>query len=184
MEERTLGNYDIHDAAHLLKGLKETREKLLEVISDIDTDDLHYKHSGLPSIGGYLLHIAQIELWWAKTVLLEQNLSESDKEHFFFNEDQKITAPEDKELSWFQARLAEARALTRGYYNQLSDVDFRNPTKRAILEGKEVFCSPEWVIYHLIDHESYHRGQIGMLLKLIAGKREKWDHFNTPYLSL
>ncbi|MGA9287505.1 MAG: DinB family protein [Anaerobacillus sp.] len=184
MLEKTLGNYDVHDSSHGLQALKETREKLLSMVSDIELQELHYGYSSFPTVGAYLLHIAQIELWWVKNALMGESVTEEEKNHFFFQEEQIISAPSDKELSWFLARLAEVRDLIRDFYNNLSDVDYRKPGPEVVVNGESIHYSPEWIISHLIDHESYHRGQAAMVLKMVSGQREDWEHFNTPYLSL
>lgn len=184
MIEKTLGNYDVHDSSHGLQALKETREKLLSMVSDIEFQELHYGYSSFPTVGAYLLHIAQIELWWVKNALMGESVTEEEKERYYFQEKQVIAAPDDKELSWFLARLAEARDYIRAYFNQLSDVEYRKPGPEIMINGETLRYSPEWVISHLIDHEAYHRGQAAMVLKMVSGQREAWEHFNTPYLSL
>ncbi|WP_377889613.1 DinB family protein [Alkalihalobacillus sp. R86527] len=184
MLEKTLGNYDVHDSSHGMKALKETREKLLYMVSKIEDQELHYHYSKFPTVAGYLLHIAQIELWWVKNALMGEQVTEDEKERFFFKEEQVISAPEEKDLSWFLARLAEVREMCRKFYNNLSDVDYRKPGPEVEINGEVHAYSPEWVISHLIDHEAYHRGQAAMVLKMVSGQREQWEHFNTPYLSL
>ncbi|MBN8207212.1 DinB family protein [Bacillus sp. NTK071] len=184
MMEKTLGNYDVHDSSHGLQALKETREKLLSMVSGVEFQELHYGYSSFPTVGAYLLHIAQIELWWVKNALMGESVTEEEKRNFYFQEKQIISAPDDKELSWFLARLAEARDLIRDYFNRLSDVEYRKPGPEVIVNGERHSYSPEWVISHLIDHEAYHRGQAAMVLKMVSGQREDWEHFNTPYLSL
>ncbi|WP_347550752.1 DinB family protein [Pseudalkalibacillus hwajinpoensis] len=184
MIEKTLGNYDVHDSSHGLQALKETREKLLSMVIEVEFQELHYRYSSFPTVGAYLLHIAQIELWWVKNALMGEVVTEEEKKHYYFQEKQIISAPDDKELSWFQARLAEVRELTRSFYNNLSDVEYRKPGPEVMMNGESHAYSPEWIISHLVDHEAYHRGQAAMVLKMVSGQREDWEHFNTPYLSL
>ena len=184
MKEITLSTHMKNDAIHLLQGLKETREQLLKIVADLDQQDLYYEYNRFPNIASYLLHIAQIELWWMRVVIQGREINSVEKESFYFHEKQEISAPIGKERSYYLARLADARAITKEIYLNLSDVEFRSAS-RKVKEGNETKAySPEWVLYHLIDHESYHRGQIAFLAKIISGKREKWEHFNTPYLSL
>ncbi|MCE7794885.1 DinB family protein [Salipaludibacillus sp. CUR1] len=184
MEEHTLAPVSSRESLHLLGGLILTRERLLTLLDELDEQDLHHQVHDFPTLGGYALHLAQIELWWNKMVLTGEGLTAEDRKKFDFKEKQEITAPTGMEKSWVLARLGEARMLTREYYHSLSDFEFR----KAILKVKdgdtEKVYSPEWVLYHLNHHESYHLGQMYMLLKWINGRREKWDHFNTPYLSI
>jgi uncharacterized damage-inducible protein DinB len=184
MIEHTLAPGSTRESQHLLGGLILTRERLLELLDELDEQDIHHQVHDFPTIAGYALHLAQIEWWWNKMVLQGQGINEEERERFFFQEKQIITAPKDKEKSWFLSRLGESRMLTREYYLNLSDIEFRRV--KLTVHGKEIEerYSPEWVLYHLIHHESYHLGQMYMLLTWINGQREKWDHFNSPYLSI
>ncbi|TMW71468.1 DinB family protein [Alteribacter natronophilus] len=184
MEIRELSSGEARDSRYLLDGLIETREKLLEMIDHVDDGDLYYETNGLPSPAGYLLHLAQIELFWNRVGLQQGSLSDGDRERFCFREEQEITCPKGKEKSWFLARLGEVRMLTREHYMKMSDIEFKRPSLEVNLKGEKALCSPEWVLYHLIDHEAYHRGQIALIFRMMNGTREKWDHFNTPYLSM
>jgi uncharacterized damage-inducible protein DinB len=42
-------------------------------------------------------------------------------------------------------------------------MDLKDWRKLRTVEKYDV--SPEWVVYHLIEHESHHRGQIFQLLR-------------------
>ncbi|MBM7096249.1 MULTISPECIES: DinB family protein [Alteribacter] len=184
MEKKTLSQGPTRDSLYLLNGLIETREKLLEMIDQVDDSDLYFHSQELPTPAGYLLHLAQVELWWNRIGLQQSELSAEEKERFHFIEKQEIEAPTGLEKSWFLARLGEVRKMTREHYMTMSDMEFKRASLQVNLNGKDTLCSPEWVLYHLIDHESYHRGQIALLFRMLNGKREKWDHFNTPYLSI
>ncbi|WP_096435754.1 DinB family protein [Alteribacter populi] len=184
MEKRTLDSGPSRDSLYLLDGLIQTREKLLTMIDKVDEEDLYFHVPQVPTVAGYLLHLAQIELWWNKEVLRQQPLSEEDHERFLFQEKQEIVTPPKQEKAWFLSRLGEARMLTREHFMMMSDMEFKRPSLEVVLGDEETYCSPEWVLYHLIDHESYHRGQMALIFTLMNGKREKWDHFTTPYLSL
>ncbi|PYZ97447.1 hypothetical protein CR205_02285 [Alteribacter lacisalsi] len=184
MEIRELSSGEARDSRYLLDGLIETREKLLEMIDEVDDGDLYYQTQGLPAPAGYLLHLAQVELFWNKVVLQQGSVSDEDRQRFHFQEKQEISAPEGKDKSWFLARLGEVRMLTREHYMKMSDIEFKRPALEVKLKGEMVRCSPEWVLYHLIDHEAYHRGQVALIFRMMNGTREKWDHFNTPYLSM
>ncbi|SDN18718.1 DinB family protein [Alkalicoccus daliensis] len=184
MKEHTLAPVAARESIHLLGGLIQTREKLLELLNDLDEKDIHHKVQDFPTIAGYSLHLAQIEWWWNHMVLREEGISEEDRDRFYFTEKQEITCPEHLEKGYLLARLGEARMKTREYYMDLSDQEFHRPSLTIKDLNEEETYSAEWVLYHLLNHESYHIGQMYMLRRWINGQREKWEHFNTPYLSL
>ncbi|WP_280769275.1 DinB family protein [Salipaludibacillus daqingensis] len=184
MIEHTLAPVSSRESTHLLGGLILTRERLLGLLDELDEQDIHHHVHDFPTIAAYALHLAQIELWWNKMVLQGEGLTDDERARFFFQEKQVITAPKHLEKSWFLSRLGEVRMLTREYYLDLSDMEFRRANLTVHGLNKEERYSPEWILYHLNHHESYHLGQMYMLLKWINGQREKWDHFNSPYLSI
>ncbi|WP_147803605.1 DinB family protein [Alkalicoccus halolimnae] len=180
----TLAPVSARESMHLLGGVIQTREKLLELIAELDEEDFHHKVHDFPTIAGYALHLAQIEWWWNNMVLRSNGMSKEDRDRFYFQEKQVITCPDHLEKSYLLSRLGEARMQTREFFYALSDQEFRRADLTIVGSDGEEMYSPEWVLYHLLHHESYHLGQMNMLRTWINGQREKWDHFNTPYLSL
>jgi uncharacterized damage-inducible protein DinB len=168
MIEKTLGNYDIHDAVHLLQGLKETREQLLSVLSSVSTEQLHEKLNNLPTVGQLLIDLIDYERAWLKAIQNNQEEKGTFSE-FVFKE--KDTSDNTFPKSWFLARLAETREQTRNYFYKLSDIEFRRPTFQIRKEKEIHNYSPEWIVYHLIDHESYIRGKISLIVLLTSQKQ-------------
>ncbi|PYZ93528.1 hypothetical protein CR194_10185 [Salipaludibacillus keqinensis] len=184
MREYSLAPASSRESVHLLGGLIQTRERLLGLLDELDEQDIHHKVHDLPTIAGYALHLAQIELWWNNMVLRDTGINDEERERFYLQEKQVITAPPELEKSWFLSRLGEARMLTREFYLEVSDHEFRKSGYHILGQESDGKYSAEWILYHLIHHESYHLGQMYLLLKWINGQREKWDHFNSPYLSI
>ncbi|WP_416151268.1 DinB family protein [Salipaludibacillus sp. HK11] len=180
MVEHTLTPVSSRESSHLLGGLILTRERLLGLLDELDERDIHQSVRGLPSIAGYALHLAQVEYWWNKTVLREEELTVEEREHYLFDEKQAIFAPTELEKSWFLSRLGEARMLTREHYMSISDIEFRSANLTVKGKAKEDTYSPEWILHHLNFHESYHLGQMYLVLKWMNGCLEEWDHFSAP----
>ncbi|CAM3829205.1 DinB family protein [Alkalicoccus chagannorensis] len=184
MKEYTLAPVTSRESLHLLGGLVQTREKLLDFIAGLDEEDIHHPVQEFPTIGGYALHLAQIEWWWNFVVLRDEGISSDVKERFRFSHKQEIPAAGGLEKSYILARLGESRMHTREFFYALSDQEFRRPDLTISGGSSDEFFSPEWVLHHLHYHESYHLGQMNMLRQWMNGQREKWEHFNTPYLSM
>ncbi|QKS71779.1 DinB family protein [Paenalkalicoccus suaedae] len=178
----TLAPVSSRESLHMLGGLIQTRERLIELLTSVSDEDLNHQVQDFPTIGGYGLHLAQIEWWWNKMVLSGEGITEDERAHFHFTGKQEIPSMKlDKSL--ILSRLGEARMLTREYFHSLSDVEFRRSSLPIHGDDSGDLYSPSWVIYHLSYHESYHLGQMLLLRKWITGQREKWDHFKSPHLS-
>ena len=61
-----------------------------------------------------------------------------------------------------------ARAFTRGVVSKLTDADLMTEVTRPRRpDGTQRVFNVGWVIYHLIEHEAQHRGQINLLKHLL-----------------
>jgi uncharacterized damage-inducible protein DinB len=61
-------------------------------------------------------------------------------------------------------RLASVRELLLGVYAEMSPARFR---RVRALPSYDV--TPGWVLYHLVQHEAEHRGQIKRILRAAPG---------------
>lgn len=184
MKEFTLAPVSARESVHLLGGLIQTRERLLELISLLDDKDMHQKVGDFPTIAEYALHVAQVEWWWNHMVLRHEGISEEASKQFYFNEMEILPVTEKLEKSYILSRLGEARMQTREFFYDLSDQELhRMDLTVKDSDGEEVY-SADWVLYHLLNHESYHIGQMYLLRAFISGQPEKGNHFNPPYLSM
>ena len=142
--------------------LEEARSRLKETLVDIDSKLLDWEpyHNG-NSIGTLLYHIAAIELDWLYCEVLE-----IEEEDFPVAVQTMLPYPVRERsgrlfpvtavsLNEHIQRLDAARQLLLNTYSQLSLEDFR---RLRILPDYEV--TPEWVLFHLTQHETEHRGQI------------------------
>ena len=139
--------------------LEVARERLKEKLTGLESAVLDYQLPNENSIGTLLYHIAAIEMSW-----LYEEVVEAD-----------VFPPEVAELMCFAVRDGEGRLTvvsgrsldehlhvldrTRHYllevFRQMDLADFRR------LRHLEMYsCTPEWVLHHLIQHETEHRGQI------------------------
>ncbi len=80
------------------------------------------------------------------------------------------TALRDKDLAFFDDLLARARANTRGVASQLTDQDLTRQITRRRPDGTTRIFNVDWVLYHVLEHEAAHFGQILLLKHLYQAK--------------
>ena len=71
----------------------------------------------------------------------------------------RLIAMTGESLAAHLQRLDAVRALLLQAFTGMSVDDWRRPR-----EFPDRIVSPEWVIYHLVEHEAQHRGQVLALL--------------------
>ncbi|MGA9225771.1 MAG: DinB family protein, partial [Mesobacillus sp.] len=72
----------------------------------------------------------------------------------------KLTHFDGESIDEHFTRLKKVREVFLSVFKTMTKEDWR---KARVLEEYDV--TPEWVVYHLIEHESHHRGQIFQMLR-------------------
>ena len=145
--------------------LEDVRRSILAKISGISQSVLDTKFNGGHSIGSLLYHIALIEADWFYEEVLGGKWN--PKIRYLFpqedrNNDDTLTHIEGQDLEEHVHRLKSVRDELLTHFRSMDILDWRKPRS---LEHYDV--TPEWVIYHLIEHESHHRGQIFQILSIV-----------------
>jgi uncharacterized damage-inducible protein DinB len=129
---------------------------------------------GMNTIGMLLAHIAAVEVGWIRAAVFGLD---RDSGVVLGLSKRQIDMPlaadaappgtlADRELRYFDDLLARARAYTRTSIAELTDADldrrFRTP---ASWEGGggEFEGTIGWALYHVLEHEAGHYGQINLL---------------------
>ena len=76
-----------------------------------------------------------------------------------------------RELEWFDALLQRARTHTRRVAMTLTDGDLAREIRRRRPDGTERVFNVGWVLYHMLEHEAGHHGQINLLRHLLMTSR-------------
>jgi uncharacterized damage-inducible protein DinB len=108
-----------------------------------------------PSLQATLTHMLWAEWWW-----LERWQGRSPKEVF---------SPETfPSLSDLEARWGQIQREQEGFLESLAPDRIGQPSRYTNPKG-EVWEYPLWrQIYHLLNHSSYHRGQVTNMLRLLG----------------
>jgi uncharacterized damage-inducible protein DinB len=119
------------------------------------------------SIGSLLYHIALIEADWLYEEVLGGKWDPKIRALFpqeDRNEDDTLTHVTGQSLDEHLHRLQAVRDELLFHYRKMDIEDWRRSRKLTDYD-----VTPEWVIYHLIEHEAHHRGQIFQLIAVLKG---------------
>ncbi len=128
---------------------------------------------GMNTIGMLLAHIAAVEVGWIRAAVL--GLDRDSGEVLGLTKRQiDIPLPDGaappaslacRELAYYDDLLARARAFARASVAPLTDTDldrrFRTPATWE--PGNEFEGTIGWALYHVLEHEAGHYGQINLL---------------------
>ncbi|GIN86312.1 hypothetical protein J6TS2_26980 [Heyndrickxia sporothermodurans] len=143
--------------------MEDVRQDLLKGISQISPSMLDAKIDERQTIGSLLYHIALIEADWLYVEVLEKEYDEEILSLFPLDcrsDDDSLVHIEGQSLEEHIYRLNKVREVFLAHFRSMTLADWKRP---RVLEQYDV--TPEWVVYHLIEHEAHHRGQIFQLIR-------------------
>ncbi|HEX6730946.1 MAG TPA: DinB family protein [Pyrinomonadaceae bacterium] len=154
---------------YYMSGMEEVRSQLIEAVKNIP-NDLIGKPAflGAHSIGGLVLHIGEAEWFWMQMVVSGHKLTEEDRAAACWDILDEIDRVSSRGFSteFCLLEIEKIRNQTRDVLFSFNDSDL----ERIISferRGKTTEHSLRWILHHLIDHESQHKGQILMLKRLM-----------------
>lgn len=146
-----------------LRHLEGARGRLRETLDELDPAWLDWEpYPGGNSIGTLLYHIVVIEIDWLFCEVLVQEFSAEVNALLPYpirDESGQLFQVRGDSLADHWQRLDAARRLLLDVYANMTLTDFRR-----IRQLPEYDVTPEWVLYHLTQHETEHRGQIGEII--------------------
>jgi uncharacterized damage-inducible protein DinB len=144
--------------------LEDVRHHLITKLSGMSQELLDRKMEDRHSIGTLLYHIAFVEAGWLFGEVIGTEEWDPEISALFPVEGWtygKLTHFEGESIEEHFSRLEKVREVFLTVFKAMTKEDWR---KARVLEEYDV--TPEWVVYHLIEHESHHRGQIFQMLSV------------------
>lgn len=156
-----------------LWGLEEVRKRTLRLVSEIEQPLLNWRGSdgGENSISSLLYHIALVEMSWLYLDLLQQEFPPEVSDIFPFpmaDEAGKVSHVAGMTLADHLQRLKATREIALSIYQKMDLEEWRR--LRPPVNDQSYETTPEWAVFHLIEHEAGHAFQISSL-------KARWHRF-------
>jgi len=162
--------------ARFLWQMDEKRRALIKDTRGLSARELEWQPApGMNSIGMLLAHIAYAENHLVQVGLEGKPTSDTRAAIGISEEEEGMPLAEGappspalagRDLAWFDALLERARAYTRGVATALAEADLAREVRRKRPDGSERVFNVGWVLYHMLEHEAGHHGQINLLRHL------------------
>jgi len=155
---------------YYLSGMEEVRNQLNVAVKNIPNDVIgRPAFLGAHSIGGLVLHIGEAEWFFMQMIVSGHQLTDEDSKQPYWDilDDLERVARNSYTAEFCLKEIEKIRNQTRDVLFSYNDKDL----ERIISferNGETTEYNLRWILHHLIDHESQHKGQIFMLKRLMA----------------
>jgi uncharacterized damage-inducible protein DinB len=145
--------------------LDDVRKRTLEYVDGLSPEELAWTpDKKVESIGTQLFHIAAVERSWIGEDIDRRPMGEEWALAFPIR--RRIEQIRDKPLDYFIDTLHVVRQETRIVLAHLTDGDLSRQITPLDQGDVGDSFSIEWILYHLVEHEAHHKGQIAVLKRL------------------
>jgi uncharacterized damage-inducible protein DinB len=165
------------EKADLMKWmLEDIRKETISGISTLTKEQLFaLPEAGEFPVGAYLMHLCECDLHWLEVISGEKQPDELKQKCYadkWFDPYGEAAAPATApELIEYASLLRETRRKFLDYISSLDDTELDSS---VIIKRKsgEVSLSKKWIVYHIIEHEAHHRGQMFLLMRRAGWKSD------------
>lgn len=164
LQAKALAGYP-DEIGRWLWAMEAVRGKTLWMIEGLDQATLDWEGPDGQdnSIGSLLYHIALVEIGWLFTDMLQQSFPpEVERESPFemWTPEGRIGPVRNVALADHVGRLERIRSIFLERMREMSLEDWR---RLRSPEGEEYDVTPEWAVFHLVEHEAGHQAQISAM---------------------
>ena len=161
------------EAASFYTQLEDQARILHESIRGMTAQELEWQpERGMNTIGMLLAHNAIVDVFWTQIAIL--GIKETDSVPVLgitMDDDGLPLAPDaeapanlkGKPLAFYEDLLTRGLAYVREAWSKVSDADMDKEITRDRPDGSQRILSVRWAMYHILEHDAGHRGQIQLL---------------------
>ncbi len=155
--------------------IEDVRKVTLKGVEHLSKEQLFQTPvEGEYSIGSYLMHLGEVDISWLEVISGKEQPAELKEKAYFdkwYDPSTEASPPkEPMELSEYLEILETTRKNFLDYISSLKDSDLEENITRMGSRG-EFTRSKKWIIYHILEHEAHHRGQMFMLIRKAGWKK-------------
>lgn len=156
-----------------LWAMQEVRRRTLRLIDGLDQRTLDWEgpDERENAIGTLLYHVADVEMGWLFfDILLRADIPEHVKPDFPYpsrGPDKRLTPVLGQSLESHLGRLARSREVFLETFKGIPPEEWR---RLRMPKDEDYAVTPEWAVFHLVEHEAGHTFQISSL-KARAARR-------------
>jgi uncharacterized damage-inducible protein DinB len=148
--------------------IEDARRRTLRELEGVPDEWLDMQPPmGHNTIGTILYHMAASEVGWLYTVL--QQSIPPDMQELCPDDDRDdqgaLARTEGSTLQMHLDRLRQARERFAAIYKEMSVDEFRRLRDIPFWTGETHWITPERVLYHLVNHDAEHRGELVMIIQ-------------------
>lgn len=151
--------------------IEDVRKVTLSGIQHLSEDQLFESPSDTDKefpIGSYLMHLAECDIFWLEVLSGIDQPEELKKRCYYnswFDPSETPRFPESPiEFSVYKEVIDEARKNFLDYVSEMDDSQLEEEVSiKGDTSGRKI--KKKWIIYHILEHEAHHRGQMFMLLR-------------------
>jgi uncharacterized damage-inducible protein DinB len=144
--------------------MEEVRKRLLKKVEGLSDEEIDFtpNEQTIETIGTLLLHIAGVEWAWIFGDIDGKEVDyEKWKHAFALAPDVNIPQLREQRKDFYLNHLSEVREEV---YQRLRCFQDDDLDKIVTSEGRKY--SIEWILFHLVEHEAIHVGQVSVLSRL------------------
>lgn len=149
--------------------LKDIRKVTLDGVRHLSKEQLFQNPAkGEYPIGSYLMHLAECDISWLEILSGKEQPADLKKRSYF---DKWFDAPSDPappveppEVNEYFETIEETRKVFLDYISTMKDSELEEEVSFTGNRGERKF-KKKWIIYHILEHEAHHRGQMFMLIR-------------------
>jgi uncharacterized damage-inducible protein DinB len=149
--------------------LEDVRKETYKGVEHLTKEQLFQNPmDGEYPIGAYLMHLAECEISWLE-ILSGKEQPETLKQKSFYDkwyDPSETPAPPADAIEFvvYKKVMDEARKNFLDYISRMDDSELEGEVTIQRKSGERKF-KKKWIIYHIIEHEAHHRGQMFMLIR-------------------
>lgn len=149
--------------AFIFSMMARVRSRLLRVVEELTDEEIDYSPDmeRIETIATLLLHIAAVEWSWIFEDIDGQEMDYEKWKHAFALREENLPQLTKQGLQFYIDRLMEVRIEVFARLRNLDDSNLH-----ILVDVGRAEVSIEWILFHILEHEAMHIGQISILKRL------------------